>query len=185
MTDDKKIIELFFRRSENALLELDIKYGKLCRKLSYNITNNMQDAEECTNDAYLGVWNTIPPTVPCSLVSYLCKIVRNLSIKRYDQSKARKRSCNYAMAMEEIEACIADINTVEKEWEAKELVYIIEAFLESLTKENRVIFVRRYWLSDSYDDIANAMGLTVKTISVRLTRMRKKLKQYIEKEGII
>ena len=104
MIEDEKIVELFFRRSELAIRELDNKYGKVCHKLSYNIVNNRQDAEECVNDAYLGAWNTIPPEKPDPLLTYLCKIVRNISLKMYYRKKAAKRSSTYTIAMEEIEA---------------------------------------------------------------------------------
>lgn len=186
MVEDEKIIELFFKHSEQAIQELDIKYGKFCHKLSYNIVNNKQDAEECVNDAYLGVWNAIPPAKPNPLLTYICKIVRNTSLKIYWQKKAAKRNSTYTIAMEEIEACIADPNTVETELEAKELARIIESFLDTLTVENRVIFIRRYWFSDSCKDIAEVVGLTEKNISVRLTRIRQKMKNYlIEREVFI
>ena len=186
MIEDEKIIDLFFNRSEKAIQELDIKYGKVCHKLSYNILNNKQDAEECVNDAYLGAWNAIPPTRPNPLLSYIVKIVRNISLKIYWRKEAAKRSSHYTIALEEIEACIAAPNTVEAEIEAKELASIIEAFLDTLTTENRVIFMRRYWFSDSYKDIAEFMGLSEKNISVRLTRIREKMKQYlIEREVFV
>lgn len=186
MIDDEKIIELFFNRSEQAIQELDIKYGKVFHKLSYNIVNSRQDAEECVNDAYLGAWNAIPPARPNPLLSYLCKIVRNLSLKNYYRKEAEKRSSRYTIAMEELEASIADPNTVETEMAAKELARIIEGFLDTLTAENRVIFMRRYWFSDSYKDIAEFVGLSEKNISVRLTRIREKMKQYlIEREVFI
>ena len=179
MIEDKKIIELFLERSEQGIRELDIKYGKVCYRLSNNIVNNRQDAEECVNDAYLGVWNAIPPACPNPLLTYLCKIVRNISLKVYYRKEAAKRNSTYTIAMEEIEACIADTNTVETEMEAKELTRIIEDFLDLLTVENRVIFMRRYWFSDSCKEIAGFVGLTEKNISVRLTRIRKKLKDYL------
>ena len=119
MIEDEKIVELFFERSELAIRELDNKYGKVCHKLSYNIVNNRQDAEECVNDAYLGAWNTIPPEKPDPLLTYLCKIVRNISLKMYYRKKAAKRSSTYTIAMEEIEACIAAPSTVETEFEAR------------------------------------------------------------------
>ena len=156
MIDDEKIIEMFFGRSEQGIRELDIKYGKVCHNLSYHIVGSRQDAEECVNDAYLGAWNAIPPARPNPLLSYIVKIVRNISLKIY--------------------------------WriEAKELARIIEAFLDTLTTENRVIFMRRYWFSDSYKDIAEFMGLSEKNISVRLTRIREKMKQYlIEREVFV
>ncbi len=179
MIDDEKIIEMFFERSEQGIQELDIKYGKVCHNLSYHIVGSRRDAEECVNDAYLGAWNAIPPARPNPLLSYLLKIVRNISLKIYWRKEATKRSSHYTSALEEIEACIADPNTVETEIEARELVRIIESFLDTLTTENRVVFMRRYWFSDSYKDIAEFVGLSEKNISVRLTRIREKMKQYL------
>lgn len=186
MITDEKIIELFFERSEQGIQELDIKYGKVFHKLSYNIVSNQQDAEECVNDAYLGAWNAIPPAKPDPLLTYICKIVRNISLKIYYRKEAAKRSSHYTVAMEEIEAYIADLNTVESEIEARELARIIESFLDTLTIENRVIFMRRYWFSDNCKDIAEFVGLTEKNISVRLTRIRQKMKDYlIEREVFV
>ena len=185
MMEDEKIIKLFFERSEQGIRELDIKYGKICHKLSYNIVNSRQDAEECVNDAYLGAWNAIPPVHPNPLLSYIVKIVRNISLKIYWKKQAAKRSGHYTMALEEIEGCIADPKTVEEEIEAKELARIIEAFLDTLTLENRVIFMRRYWFADSYKDIAEFVGLSEKTISVRLTRIREKIKQSLKERRVL
>ena len=186
MTDDERIIELFFARDQQAIRELDMKYGKIFHSLSYNIVNNRQDAEECVNDAYLGAWNAIPPVRPNPLLSYIVKIVRNISLKIYWRKEAAKRSGHYKIALEEIEGYIADQKTVEDEIEARELARIIGDFLDTLTLENRVIFVRRYWFADGYKDIAELMGLTEKNISVRLTRIREKMKQYlIEREVFV
>ena len=186
MIDDEKIIQMFFERSEQAIRELDNKYGKFFLKLSYNIVNSRQDAEECVNDAYLGAWKAIPPARPNPLLSYIVKIVRNISLNIYWRKEAAKRNSHCTIALEEIEACIADQKTVEDEIEAKELVRIIENFLDTLTVENRIIFMRRYWFFDNYKDIAELVGLTEKNISVRLTRIRKKMKQYLmEREVFI
>ncbi len=163
MIEDEKIIEMFFDRSEQGIRELDNKYGKICHNLSYNIVNSRQDAEECVNDAYLGAWNTIPPTRPNPLLSYIVKIVRNISMNIYYRKEAAKRSSRYTVAMEEIENCLAAPNTVEAETEARELARIIESFLDTLTVENRVIFMRCYWFADSCKDIAEFVGLTEKT----------------------
>ena len=185
MIDDEKIIEMLFVRSEQGIRELDVKYGKICHNLSYNIVNSRQDAEECVNDAYLGVWNTIPPTRPNPLLSYTAKIVRNLSLKSYWRKEADKRSGQYTIALQEIESCIADPKAVEDEIEARELARIIGTFLDTLTVENRVIFMRRYWFADSYKDIAEFVGLSEKNVSVRLTRIREKMKQYLVGKGVL
>lgn len=184
MTEDEKIIEMFFERSEQGIRELDKKYGQFLHKISYNILNNQQDAEECVNDAYLGAWNAIPPAKPDPLLTYICKIVRNISLKVYYKKTAAKRNSVYTIAMNEIEACVASPNTIEAEFEAKELAHIIESFLDTITPENRVIFMRRYWFSDSCKDIAEFVGLTEKNISVRLTRIRRKLKSYLAEREV-
>lgn len=183
LVEDEKIVELFFARSEQAIQELDIKYGKICQRLSYNIVNNRQDAEECVNDAYLGAWNTIPPAKPDPLQAYICKIVRNISLKLYYRKGAAKRNSVFDIAMQELEDYLSAPNTVETEMEARELAGMIESFLETLTVENRVIFMRRYAYMDTYSDIATRIGLSEKNVSVRLTRMRQKMKEYlIERE---
>lgn len=179
MMDDQSIVQLFFERSERALAELDAKYGKLCHTLSRNILNSRQDAEECVNDAYLGVWNTVPPARPDPLRAYLCKIVRNVSLKLYHRKKAEKRNSAYDVAMQELEGCLPAPNTVEAELEAKELARVIEGFLDTLSGENRVIFLRRYWFSDPYADIAKRTGISEKSVSMRLVRIRKQMRQYL------
>ncbi|MBQ8232399.1 MAG: sigma-70 family RNA polymerase sigma factor [Lachnospiraceae bacterium] len=182
--EDERIIQLFFARSESAIGELHNKYGKTCHKLSANILRNIQDAEECVNDAYLGVWNTVPPTHPNPLLTYVCRIVRNLSIKRYRSNTAMKRNSTYDVAISELEGCLASDRTVEEEVDAKELKGMLNAFLDSLSRENRVIFVRRYWFSETYEQIAKRVGLSEKNVSVRLTRIRKQLREYLEERGV-
>ena len=181
---DEQIIELFFKRSEQAISELDGKYGKVFHNLSYNILNDCLDAEECVNDSYLGVWNVIPPEKPNPLLTFVCKIVRNISIKKYHAKTAIKRNSAYDVAMSEVVNYILSPNNVEAEIEVKELARIIETFLDTLTVENRVIFMRRYWFSDTYKDIADRMGITEKTVSMRLTRIRKQMREYLMKREV-
>ena len=183
--DDKAIIDLFFERSEQAIRELDTKYGKTCHKVSYNILNNLQDAEECVNGAYLGTWNAIPPQRPNPLLTFLCRIVRNLSIMRYHANTATKRNSAYDIALEELENCQSSGITVEDEVEGKLLVQTIEDFLDTLSRDCRVIFMRRYWFSDSYAEIAKQVGISEKTVSVRLTRIRNQLREYLTKKGVL
>ena len=183
--DDEAIIALFFERSQQAIGELDQKYGKACRGLSRNILGSPQDAEECVNDAYLGAWNAIPPARPSPLLAYLCRIVRNLSLKCWERRGAAKRGGAYTVALEEIEGCVADLRTPEGEAEARELTRAIEGFLDTLTMENRVIFLRRYWFADSCGDIARRVGLTEKSVSVRLTRIRRKLREYLKEREVL
>lgn len=182
--DDEKIIELFFARSEQGIRELDKKYGAVCRSLSYNIVNSRQDAEECVNDAYLGAWNAIPPARPSPLLPYLAKIVRNLSLKSYWRREAAKRGSRCTVALEELESCVPGRGTVEEEMDVRELARLLEGFLNTLALENRVIFMRRYWFSDSCREIAGLVGLSEKNVSVRLARIRGRLKQYLTEKGV-
>lgn len=183
--DDEKIIDLFFERSERAIGELDNKYRRVCHKLSYSILKSYEDVEECINDSYLGMWNAIPPSRPNPLLTFLCRIVRNLSVKKYHANTALKRNSTYDVALSEIEGCLASANTVETELDAKELARAIESFLDTLSAENRVIFMRRYWFADSYGEIADRVSLSEKTVSVRLVRIRKQMKDYLEKRGVL
>lgn len=183
--DDERIITMFFQRSEQAIGELDAKYGHTCRSVAFNILNDHQDAEECVNDSYLGVWNTIPPTRPERLLAFVCKIVRNLSLKRHAHNTAAKRNSRYDVSLEEMGACLRSAKRVEDEIAEQELTEMIEAFLDTLSVENRVIFLRRYWFSDTYAQIAKRVSLSEKNVSVRLTRIRKELRGYLVERGII
>ena len=183
--NDKEIISLFDERNEKAIEEISRKYGGYCHSIAKNILRNDEDAEECVNDAYLGTWNAIPPQRPNPLLAFVCKIVRNVSIMRHRTNTAMKRNSSFDVAISEIEQCIASPETVEEALEAKSLARIIERFMDTLTEENRVIFMRRYWFSDSYTDISNLTGLTEKNISVRLTRIRNSLRNYLVKEGVL
>lgn len=180
---DEYIIDLFFARSEEAISALDARYGKLCHKVAANILGNHQDAEECVNDSYLGVWNTIPPQRPRILGAFVCRIVRNQALKRYDANTAAKRNSAYDVAMEELEGCLASPDTVEAGLEAQELKDAIEGFLDTLSQENRVIFMRRYYFSDPYADISARVGISEKNVSVRLTRIRSQLREYLLERG--
>ena len=181
--EDEAIVALLWRRSPQAIEELDKKYGRLCRKLANNIVNSREDAEECVNDAYLGVWNAIPPARPHPLRAYLVKVVRNVAWKVCERRQAAKRS-GCTVALEELEGCLTDGKTVEDEVEARELARLIEAFLDTLTAKERVIFMRRYGFLDSYGEIARRVGISEKNVSVRLSRMRRKLRDYLGEQEV-
>lgn len=117
-------------------------------------------------------------------MTYISRIVRNLSIKKYHSNTSVKRNSFYDVALDELENCISSDNTVESELSAKELAQMIDDFLDTLDKENRVMFVRRYWYSDSISDIAARFHTSNNNISVRLSRTREKLKNYLKKEGV-
>ncbi|MDD6276653.1 MAG: RNA polymerase sigma factor [Clostridia bacterium] len=183
--DDSKIIDLFFQRSEKAIVELSDKYGNICMNLSFNILNDYNDAEECVNDSYFGVWNSVPPNKPDPLLSYVCRIVRNVSINRYKHNRAEKRKGNYDLCLDELENCIGSSAKIDDELSVKELSSYIEEFLDSLDEINRMIFVRRFWYLDSYKSIAQKSELKESTVRVRILRVKSDLKNFLKKKGII
>ncbi len=183
MLEDSKIIELFFARVEQAIVELSAKYGTVCSRIAKNILKNDLDAEECVNDTYLAAWNTIPPEKPDPLKTYIFRIVRNISIAKYHTNTSIKRNSYYDVALEELDVCIAASVTVEQEITAKELSEQINRFLATLDEESQMLFVRRYWYSDDISDLAGRFHTSNNNVSVRLSRIRNKLKKYLQKEG--
>lgn len=182
--EDSKIIELFFERSEQAIIELSKKYGSVLKKIAVNILNNENDAEECLSDAYFGVWNTIPPQRPEHLSGYVCRIVRNAAIKKYHSNTAKKRDGAYDVALDEIEECLSSPMSVEDEVDARELARKINDFLFTLDKQSRIMFVRRYYHSDTIEELARLFGTSEHNISAKLFRIRNKLKKYLIKKGV-
>lgn len=176
--EDKQIVGLFYQRSEQAITELAAKYGALCLKISMNILGDRQDAEECVNDAYLGAWNSIPPQSPETLRPYICRIVRDLALKRYRASTALKRD-GFAVSLAELEGCIPD-DSLEERLSAEELTAEINAFLATLRRDDRVMFLRRYWLAEPLPEISAAFGITPHNASVRLSRIRGRLREYLK-----
>lgn len=181
--EDQTIIELFFARSETAVAALDEKYGTVCKRIADNILGDPQDAEECINDTYLGVWNSIPPQRPEVLLAYLCRIVRNQAIMRCHVNSAKKRCSAYDAALDELEDCLAGSGSAEEESAAGELAQALERFLAAQKQLDRVLFVRRYWYGDTIGVLAERCGMSRNGVSVRLRRTREKLKEYLRKEG--
>lgn len=181
--DDRQIIALFYERSEQAITELSKKYGDLCFKIAINILSDPQDAEECVNDAYLGAWNSIPPQNPTPLRAYLCRIVRNLALKKLRTNTALKRGGQLEISLSELENCIPD-NTFDEHLSAKELTAQLNAFLSTLHRDDRVMFLKRYWFAEPLSEIAKTFGITEHNASVRLGRIRKKLYQYLKSKEV-
>ena len=182
---DHEIIALFFERSERAITELIGKYGAAIRSVASNILKDAQDAEEAVSDTYLAVWNRIPPEKPRHLGAYSCRVARNLSLKRFYANTAGKRNSYYDVALDELEDTIPALSTVESVYDARELTRYLNAWLRALSREDRYLFMRRYWYGDAVGDIAKTLNLTPHKASVRLFRLRQKLQDYLKKEGMI
>ena len=181
--DDSKIVELLFARNEDGIKHIDDTYGRRLFALADNIVRNDQDAEESVSDTYTKVWDTIPPKKPMHLFAYLAKICRNFALKKLDWKQAAKRNAEVVSLTQEMETCIPDTSR-DAEVEARELGRILDAFLRTLSEENLLVFMRRYWYVDTIAEIAARYGISESAVQMRLNRTRAKLCTYLEKEGI-
>lgn len=181
--NDDQIIQLFFTRNEDAIQQTANRYGGPLTRLSENIVQNREDAQECVNDTYLKAWNTMPPTKPLHLFAYLAKICRYIAFDRLDWNNAAKRHGQIVALTQEMEECIPN------SWQGEnvtdfEVSTLVGNFLRKQTPENRMVFVRRYWYGDSISEIALRYEISENAVLMRLSRTRSKLAEYLKKEGI-
>ncbi len=181
--DDLEIIELYFERDEQAIKETDVKYGKLCHSIAYNILHNHEDSEECVNDTYAGVWKSIPPTRPYNFMSFVCKIARNLSLKRLEFMKRDKRLQSVLVSLDELEAVLPDKRYVP-DVSDEDVADLNSKFLRSQKEDVRNVFIRKYYFFDSIRDIARRYSFTESKVKNMLFHTRNKLKDYLIKEGV-
>lgn len=183
---DEKIVDLYWARSEDAISETSKKYGRLCHSIAYNILRNSGEAEECVNDTYLNAWNAMPTNRPNRLSAFLGKIARNLALNRYNCNTSSKRgSGQLESALDELSECVSGTECTESVIEKIIFEDILNTFLTAQSKENRDIFVSRYWFLCSSREIAEMYRISESKVNTSLHRMRKKLKQILEKEGIL
>ena len=180
---DAQIIELYWNRSEDAIRETDAVYGRKLHTLAERIVQNFEDAQECVSDTYLKTWDTIPPQRPQYFFAYIAKICRNFALGVLDWKSAAKRKGEVVALTQEMEACIPD-PAHQRRLEGEELGKLLNSFLETLSYESRVIFLRRYWYLDTVAEIADRCGITQSKVKTQLHRTRTKLAAFLEKEGI-
>ncbi len=181
--DDQQIIDLYFDRNEQAITETDVKYGKLCHSIAYNILSNREDAEECVNDTYIGVWNAIPPTRPNNFMAFVCRIARNLSLKRLEFLKREKRSADVILSLDELSAVLPD-ERYAPDVSDEDVGRLISQFLRTQKEDVRNVFIRKYYFFDSVKKIAERYSFTESKVKNMLFYTRNKLKDYLIKEGV-
>ena len=183
--DDRRIVELFLERSEEAILQTDIKYGRYCHKIAFNILGNDEDSEECVNDAYMRAWNSIPPNEPSSMASYIGKITRNLALDRLRMKQSDKRgNCEVPLLLDELSECVSGHDELARRQDSAEITAAIDSFLGQLNVVERGVFMRRYWMMEPIADVARHYDISVSKTTTMLFRLRNKLKKHFMKEGI-
>lgn len=183
--EDREIIELYLARKENAIAETARKYGRMLRSIAYRILNNNADSEECENDSYLAAWGKIPPLVPTNLTAFLGRIVRNIALDKYDYYTADKRNRAFEVALDELGDILRDNASPDREYGINETAQFISDFLHTKSYDKRVVFVRRYWYCYEISQIAAEFGFTESKVKSMLMRLRKELKVYLERNGVI
>lgn len=181
--EDTAIIELFIARDQSAIGELWKKYGKRASAVAKNTLGDERDAEECCNDALLAVWRRIPPERPDCLSAYLLKIVKTVSISRLRRNTAQKRGFGADALLSELDECVPDGSDVSASVEAKELSAAVNAWLSAQSRDDRTLFIERYFFGESVGELAKAFGVSAGNVSVKLHRMRNDLKKALIKEG--
>lgn len=184
--EDRAIVELFWQRDEAAIAEADRKHGRYCFAIARSILGSSEDAEESLNDTYANAWNSMPPHRPENLRTFLAKLTRYVSLKRWRSRQTQKRGGGEAaLAYEELSDCIPGGDCPVQKLEEKELAAVIDRFLESLPRQSRKVFVCRYWYFESIAEIALRFGFSQSKVKSILFRVRGGLKKALEKEGMI
>ena len=179
---DEGILALFWERDEAAIRELEREYGGFCRKIAHNLLSNAEDAEECVNETFFQVWRKIPPERPEKLKPWLGKLVRNNAIKLYQKSHAQKRDAAMTQTLHELEEMLPSSGNLEKDFEAAELGEQISKWLITLSQNDRVLFVRRYWYGIPLKKLAKETGVSANALAQKMYRLRASLKTYLEHE---
>ena len=182
--EDYRIVDMYWDRDEGAIAESDKKYGRMLNSLSFALLSSREDAEECVNDTYIDAWNAMPTARPDNLGAFLSKITRRISIDRFRKQHRQKRGGLDNLTLE-LTDCIPSSESVESEYENGRLKETLDSFLYSLDREKRVMFVRRYFYSHSIEQISEQMNISVAKVKTTLFRIRKSLKEYLEKEGML
>ena len=183
---DEGIVSLYWNRDEQAITETDLKYGKYCFTIAYNILCNKEESDECVNDTYNKAWNSMPPQRPVILSAFLGKITRNISLNRYKENNAKKRGgSQLPLILDELGDIASDMPGPDDELIRKQMVQAINDFLKYLSADKRVMFIRRYWYFDSVKNICLRYGFGQSKVLVMLKRTRDKLAEYLKKEGYI
>ena len=182
---DQAIVELYWARDQSAIRQSDEKYGPYCRTIAHNVLHDPLDSEECVNDTWHRAWESMPPQRPNLLRAFFGTITRNLALNRWEKQHAQKRGGGQLpLALEELSECVPAPRGVEQAVEERQLVSLLETFVEGLPRQARIMFLRRYWYLMPIKDIAKSLSVSESKVKMSLLRSRNKLRELLETEGI-
>ena len=184
-TSDEKIIDMYWERNPNAIQETDEKYGALLRNVAYNILSDSLDCEECQNDTYFDVWNAIPSARPTAFSAFIVQIMRRTAIDRYRKKSSKRRvPSQLTLSIEDLENSICNSLSIEEAYEAKEIGKMVNDYVASLNDRQRYIFIDRYYMAESVEKIASDLAIPVKTAYLEISKIKKGLRKYLERNGV-
>ena len=184
VTDDE-IVELYFKRNEEAIRLTEERYGRLIFKVAYNILGDRQYAEQCENDTYLGIWNAVPPERPTRFAAFAVRIARCAAISKYREEKGKSRiPSELTVSMEELYGALGGEEVIASKTENEELKRLINEYVRGLGEKRRYIFVGRYYMAESVEEIARALGITESAVYKELTKIKRGLKKHLEENEV-
>ena len=182
---DEQIIDLYFAREERAIAETDRKYCQYLYAVAYNILANEQDVEECLQDTYLRVWNSVPPERPRLFHAFLAKITRNVSLNRYKAAKRQKRvPCEVSVSLDELGECVSEHTDLAHEVHSATVAQVLNRYLDGVSERRMYVFVSRYFYSLTIPQIAKRLSCSIALVNKELAAIRRELREVLEKEGI-
>ena len=183
--NDSDLIQLFELREERAIAQTQLRYGGFCYSIAYRILGNVQDTEECINDAMLHLWQAIPPAKPVCFRAFLVTLTKNLALDRLAKRKARRRGGDSDASLDALPDVLAAADDTALATEQRLLKDAFRRFLSELPQETRIIFIEHYWMMCSVSEIAAEHRMGKSAVKMSLLRTRKKLSEYLEKEGLL
>ena len=184
LANDETIIDMYWERNPDAIQETDRKYGLLIKDIAYKILYDPMDCEECQNDTYLKIWNTIPATRPPKFSSYIIRIVRQLSIDRYREKSRKKRiPSQLTVSLEELET-MGNGLSIEEMYDAMEVGKMISDYIKGLSERQRYIFIDRYYFLENVEKIASDLSISTDVVYREIRKIKQGLRGYLERNGV-
>ena len=183
--DDRRIVDLYWERSQTAISETADRYGGYCYTIAYNILRDDGESQECVNDTWLRAWQSMPPERPVRLGAYLGRITRRLALDRWRWQRRDKRGGGQVeLALTELQSCLPAVDETLQAAESLLLTQVLDWFLASLSAQARLIFMQRYWYLLSVKEIAKEQGCGESKVKMSLLRSRQALRELLEQEGM-
>lgn len=179
---DRDITDMMRSGNEGWLAAVNEKYRAQGVGLASRICGSKSDGEEVFSDALMAMWNSCKTNPPDDVHAYLCRVIRNLSLKKREYNGAAKRG-GLEPAVELTEDPAWEGEDPAAAAEVSETARLINRYLYSCRGDSRKIFVCRCYYGMSTADTAKHLKISESKVKSALMRVRKGLKEYLERNG--